>query len=132
MLAATVKTLSESWSIRRCGKPIEARRYASADCEGVAVSHRAIQSLIDKIIVTRTASGAQIELIGDIAAMVSLAQSPDPESRKAALAGGGFVGDRKKVRSEWLRELDLNQRPSGYEPDELPGCSIPRQIRALA
>ena len=28
---------------------------------------------------------------------------------------------------EWLRGLDLNQRPSGYEPDELPGCSTPRQ-----
>ncbi len=26
----------------------------------------------------------------------------------------------------WLRELDLNQRPFGYEPNELPGCSIPR------
>ena len=32
------------------------------------------------------------------------------------------------ARSEenWLRGLDLNQRPSGYEPDELPGCSTPR------
>ena len=26
----------------------------------------------------------------------------------------------------WLRGLDLNQRPSGYEPVELPGCSTPR------
>ena len=25
-----------------------------------------------------------------------------------------------------LREQDLNLRPSGYEPDELPDCSTPR------
>ena len=31
----------------------------------------------------------------------------------------------------WLREPDLNQRPSGYEPDELPDCSIPRPINRL-
>jgi hypothetical protein len=24
-----------------------------------------------------------------------------------------------------LRGLDLNQRPLGYEPNELPGCSTP-------
>ena len=26
----------------------------------------------------------------------------------------------------------MNLRPSGYEPDELPGCSIPRQLTKLS
>ena len=28
----------------------------------------------------------------------------------------------------WWRGRDLNPRPSGYEPDELPDCSTPRPI----
>ena len=29
-------------------------------------------------------------------------------------------------KANWLRGLDLNQRPLGYEPNELPGCSTPQ------
>jgi hypothetical protein len=28
---------------------------------------------------------------------------------------------------DWLRGVDLNHRPLGYEPNELPDCSTPRK-----
>jgi hypothetical protein len=29
----------------------------------------------------------------------------------------------------WVQGLDLNQGPSGYEPDELPDCSTLQQVK---
>src|SRR5437016_5797568 len=41
-------------------------------------------------------------------------------------AAGELCASARLRQEIWLRGLDLNQRPSGYEPDELPGCSTPR------
>ncbi len=35
----------------------------------------------------------------------------------------------KKFGFHWVQGPDLNWRPSGYEPDELPGCSTLHLLR---
>jgi hypothetical protein len=49
-----------------------------------------------------------------------------PQETLGVLAGAvilGYLG--VGLSAKWLRGLDLNQRPLGYEPNELPGCSTP-------
>src|SRR5947209_5779806 len=36
-----------------------------------------------------------------------------------------FLGNSRHSMEGWLRGVDLNHRPLGYEPNELPDCSTP-------
>ena len=44
---------------------------------------------------------------------------------------GPALGGASDLRLRWWRGEDLNLRPSGYEPDELPDCSTPRRGGAV-
>ena len=50
-------------------------------------------------------------------------RTPDPRVANAVLCQLSYTPDKR-----WLRGRDLNPRPLGYEPNELPDCSTPRQI----
>jgi hypothetical protein len=65
------------------------------------------------------------------AVLCQLSYTPDKTISDFGLAISDLeIRDLKSAicnRERWLRGRDLNPRPLGYEPNELPDCSTPRQ-----
>jgi hypothetical protein len=78
----------------------------------------ALRDLVDAIVLTPDQGGEtlQIDLRGNLAAMLgaTVQTKRSPET------------DDLSLQVSWLRGGDLNPRPLGYEPNELPDCSTPR------
>jgi hypothetical protein len=95
----------------------DAARGAVADEASRDGAFELTRSLIDKVVVTPAEGDLHIDLHGELAGILTLAANKE----RPLEASDPSVQQVKVVAGE-----DLNLRPSGYEPDELPDCSTPR------
>ncbi len=76
-------------------------------------------------------SGSNIPLKRHFLKILSLNQSLKDKNLRISAGFPVNLFTENDLYLIWLRSVDLNHRPSGYEPDELPGCSTPRQWNSL-
>jgi hypothetical protein len=91
------------------------------DERSLAGAREAIRGLIDEVSLEPAGDQLRIVLKGNLAGMLRLAQENKRPSETDDLLD----------QYSWLRGRDLNPRPLGYEPNELPDCSTPRQEKSI-
>ncbi len=86
-----------------------------------------VRSMIERITISRHESGAiEVGVRGVFAGVMQAAGLVERHAIKTTEKP--LTLSRQGLLCRWLRGQDLNLRPSGYEPDELPGCSTPRPV----
>ena len=76
-----------------------------------------LQGLIDCVVLFLGKGRLRVELRGSLAAMLTARKRRKGRQKLATFTCR---------LNFWLRGGDLNPRPLGYEPNELPDCSTPR------
>ena len=92
-----------------------AAALAHEDEDQREAARSALRGFIDQIVIP--AGDGLLEVRGDLGRMLATAAGERDGSILTA------------VVEFWLRGGDLNPRPLGYEPNELPDCSTPRHGR---
>ena len=85
----------------------------------------------------RTYLNAQISTRSQVRGGGEGIRTPDPRVANAVLCQLSYAPNKQNLKfqiqdsRDWLRGRDLNPRPLGYEPNELPDCSTPRQSQLI-
>ncbi len=117
-LAALAGTPTGTHTFTSQRRKHSARRLPEAHASRPSVDHGRLRRSSDG---EPAASESRCGLQDLDAAIVAIGLKSSNRARLRPVDGLG----NGLVSAKWLRGLDLNQRPLGYEPNELPGCSTP-------
>jgi len=109
--------------LRELDEEIQKNTYARPEAKDVAAYWAEFVELWPEL-----TDEEKLEMIGHLVKRIEVRQKNSIFLELAPVGGKCCSSVERKflTTSKWERGLDLNQRPPGYEPDELPDCSTPR------